>query len=92
MEAEVWKQVEGLVRAAQALPPDKCADFLKEACPDAQLRGEVESLLAQKADSFLESSPVSRALIPGTKLGRFEIQELRARAGWAKSTVLTIRD
>jgi serine/threonine protein kinase/Tol biopolymer transport system component len=81
MEAEVWKKVEQLVRAAQALPPEKRAKFLKEACPDAQLRGEVESLLAQKADSFLESSPVSSTLTPGTRLGHFEIQELLGRGG-----------
>jgi hypothetical protein len=48
---------------------------------DAQLRGEVESLLAQKADSFLESAPVSaiKALSAGAKLGNFEIVELLGR-------------
>ena len=41
------------------------------------------SLLAQNADSFLESAPLSaiNALSPGTKLGNFEIVELVGRGG-----------
>jgi serine/threonine protein kinase len=81
MQPEVWKKVEELVRAAQALSPEKRAEFLKEACPDAQLRGEVVSLLTQKVDSFLESSPLHSALPPVTKLGHFEILGMLGRGG-----------
>ena len=57
MEAERWKKIEGLYQAAIAQPPEKRAEFLAQACPaDAGLRGEVQSLLAQQADSFLELS------------------------------------
>jgi serine/threonine protein kinase len=84
MQADRWKKIEGLYQAAVALSPEKRAEFLEQACPgDAGLRGEVQSLLAQQADSFLESSPVStiKTLTPGAKLGNFEILELIGRGG-----------
>jgi serine/threonine protein kinase/Tol biopolymer transport system component len=84
MQAERWKQIEDLCHAALELAPEKRAAFLAQACPDdPQLRAEVQSLLDQQADSFLESSPVSavRALSAGAKLGNFEIVELLGRGG-----------
>ena len=84
MEADRWKEIQGLYEAAIALPPEKRAEFLEQACPaDAGLRGEVQSLLTQPADSFLESAPVSaiKTLSPGAKLGNFEIVELIGRGG-----------
>ena len=63
MQAERWKQIEDLYQAALAQPPEKRAAFLAQACPDdAQLLGEVQSLLDQQADSFLESAPVSATI------------------------------
>jgi serine/threonine protein kinase/Tol biopolymer transport system component len=84
MQAERWKQIEELYQAALAQPADKRAAFLAQACPeDAQLRAEVQSLLDQQAESFLESAPVSaiHVLTPGAKLGNFEIVELLGRGG-----------
>src|ERR1039457_3349379 len=84
MQADRWKQIQELYESAIALPPEKRAEFLEQACPaDAGLRGEVQSLLAQKADSFLESGPVSaiKTLSPGAKQGNFEIVELIGRGG-----------
>jgi len=84
MQAERWKKVEELFQAALSQPPDKRAEFLAQACPtDAELRGEVQSLLDQQADSFLESALVSaiKALSAGAKLGNFEIVELLGRGG-----------
>jgi non-specific serine/threonine protein kinase/serine/threonine-protein kinase len=58
MQADLWKKVEALFQAALAQPPERRATFLLEACPhDLQLRREVQSLLDQQPDSFLESSP-----------------------------------
>ena len=85
MEAEAWKKVEELFWAAQAQPPDKYNEFLKQACPDDfQVLAEVQSLLdaAPSANSFLEGSPVSsflpdrRILSPGQMLQGFEVLEL----------------
>jgi Tol biopolymer transport system component len=84
MQAERWKRIEELYQAALAQPAEKRAAFLAQACPDdPQLRGEVQSLLDQQADSFLESAPLSavRALSAGAKLGNFEIVELLGRGG-----------
>jgi Tol biopolymer transport system component len=84
MQAERWKKIEALYQAALAQPPEKRAAFLAQACPDdPQLRGEVQSLLAQQADSFLESASVSaiQALSAGAHLGNFGIVELLGRGG-----------
>src|ERR1035437_3835127 len=84
VEAERWKQIEKLCQAALAQPPEKRAAFLAQACPDdAQLRAEVQALLNQETDSFLESAPLStvKALSAGGKVGNFEIVELLGRGG-----------
>ena len=84
MQADLWKKIEELYHAVLAQPPEKRAAFLSRACPDdPQLRGEVQSLLDQQADSFLESAPLSaiKALSAGAKLGNFEIVELLGRGG-----------
>jgi serine/threonine protein kinase/Tol biopolymer transport system component len=84
MQADRWKQVEELYQAILAKPTENRAAFLLQACPDdPELRGEVQSLLDQQVDSFLESSPVSaiKALRPGAKVGNFEIVELLGRGG-----------
>jgi serine/threonine protein kinase len=82
MQAARWKQIEELFQAAMAQPPAKRAEFLRRACPeDAELRGEVESLLNQNADTFLESSPLPPLLVPGAKLGSFELIACIGRGG-----------
>ena len=90
MQAERWKQVEELFEAAQKQPPDRRAEFLRQACPsDPELRAEVESLLkaAESRDPLLDGSPLSSiterppALKPGDKLGNFEIMALIGRGG-----------
>jgi len=68
------------------------AEFLASACPgDAELREEVRSLLAQNADSFLESAPVwaldaalsetRTKLSAGAKLGPYEILDSLGEGG-----------
>src|ERR1039458_4449333 len=84
VQAERWKQIEELCQAALEQPPETRAAFLERACPnDAKLRAEVQALLNQQADSFLEGAPVSaiKALGAGAKLGNFEIVELLGRGG-----------
>src|ERR1039458_3977774 len=84
MQADLWKKVEALYQAALAQPPEERAAFLLQACPDdPQLRGEVQSLLDQQADFFLERAPLSAIKAPsaGAALGNFEIVELLGRGG-----------
>jgi len=84
MQAERWQQIEKLYYAAQAQPAEKRAEFLAQACAgDPALRGEVESLLDQQADTFLEGAPPAglQRLTAGAKLGNFEIVELLGRGG-----------
>lgn len=84
MQAEVWKRVEELFRAAQGQSPDKRREFLKQACPDdARICAEVQSLLDAESsvESFLDSSPLSSALARGTMLGHFEILDQLGRGG-----------
>jgi serine/threonine protein kinase len=52
-----WRQIEELYNAARELDPGARALYLQEACPDKELRGEVESLLGcdAEAEDFLES-------------------------------------
>src|ERR1035438_1822908 len=88
VEAERWKRIEELCQAALEQPPEKRAAFLERACPgDAKLRAEVQALLNQQADSFLEGAPVSaiKALGAGAKLGNFEIVELLGRGGMGEA-------
>ena len=62
MEREFWKKIEAIYQAALAQPIERRAGFLVDACPDdPQLRREVQSLLNQDDDSFLEGSPLSSA-------------------------------
>jgi non-specific serine/threonine protein kinase/serine/threonine-protein kinase len=64
MQVELWKKIETLYQAALSQPIEQRAAFLAQACPDdPQLRSEVQSLLDQQADSFLEGSPLSSATI-----------------------------
>ncbi len=81
MQAERWKSIEGLYEAAIALPPAQRSGFLEEACSDVQLRGEVQSLLDQQTDHFLEDSPLSLNLEKGLHLGSFEMIERIGRGG-----------
>jgi hypothetical protein len=82
MQAERWKQIEELYQAALAQPPEKRAEFLTQACPgDPQLRGEVQSLLDQQADSFLESAPLYVARTGTEILADIACGFFRARCG-----------
>jgi serine/threonine protein kinase/tetratricopeptide (TPR) repeat protein len=60
MQADLWKKIEELYEAALAQPAEQRVAFLDQACAgDVLVRGEVQSLLDQQADSFLESAPLS---------------------------------
>jgi serine/threonine protein kinase len=81
---ERWRSVEELYIAAIERPPEQRTAFLKEACPDEAVRGEVESLLRFEAreDTLMQHSPwvESSGLKAGMRLGPYEI-ESRLGAG-----------
>ena len=59
MTPESWKQVKALFETALDLSPNERADFLRQQCPDSDMRREVEKLLENHhaVGSFL-STPV----------------------------------
>ena len=69
MQADLWKKVEDLFRAAMAQPPDKRAEFLNQACPaDPQIRAEVQSLLdAVQEKPAGNVKPIDPLLAPADK-------------------------
>src|SRR5579862_4433211 len=78
MDPERWRQIDELFNAALMRAPEARQPFLDEACrDDADLRGEVLSLLAREpqAGSFLESSVDSSTatLAAFGQLGAFRI-------------------
>jgi eukaryotic-like serine/threonine-protein kinase len=81
---ERWRVLEELYRGAVERPEGGRAAFLKEACPDEDLRREVESLLRfeHKGETLLQQSPwaTSPGMAPGMRLGPYEV-ESRLGAG-----------
>lgn len=70
-------KIEALFEAAKALETEaQRADYLSRACPDPEMRREVESLLAshQKPDSIFTGATARVAPVPsesiGTRIGR----------------------
>jgi TolB-like protein len=89
MDSDRFHRVEELYHAALERPPDQRSAFLDQACGnDAQLRSEVESLLAfeSKADQFLEkpaaevASDTGSSLL-GRRLSRYHIVEKLGSGG-----------
>jgi eukaryotic-like serine/threonine-protein kinase len=75
MEREVWQQVDTLYHAALERPAGERAAFLNEACPDSDIRREVESLLDFEAvnGSTFDSPAWEKRVAPGERLGPYEI-------------------
>ena len=99
MAGDRWSRVDELYHAALDHASGERTAFLLEACPDdADLRREVESLLAHEtgADDLLESpawkhlshagqNPFnSPALDPGTQLGAYKIVEFLGAGGMSE--------
>ncbi len=93
MKAEQWRQIEQLYHAARDRDPRERDQFLREACADEQVRGEVESLLLceDQADSFLEAPALevtAEALaagraqsMSGRVLGHYEVVKFLGAGG-----------
>jgi len=84
MRPERWQQIKELLYQAQQLAPEEVSAFLERSCSsDRALRQEVETLLSSSdaRSSFLETSPVSVTLMPGTRLGDYEVHKLLGSGG-----------
>jgi serine/threonine protein kinase/Tol biopolymer transport system component len=86
MTPERWQRVRDVLEQALELAPGKRARFLEVACAsDTSLREEVQSFLSaddNASTGFLESPALrSTVLIPGTKLGDYEIESQLGTGG-----------
>ncbi len=84
MTPERWQQIKELLYQAQQLAPEERTAFLERSCSsDHGLRQEVETLLTSSdaRSSFLENSPVPVTLVPGSRLGDYEVQKLLGSGG-----------
>jgi eukaryotic-like serine/threonine-protein kinase len=96
MDPERWRKIERLYHLALEQAPAQRNRLLAEACQDdAELRGEVESLLAQSgvteplADQTAwaedgESAPPPAVLAPGARLGPYQILGPLGEGGMGK--------
>jgi serine/threonine protein kinase len=89
-----WSRIEGLYHAARERSAGERAAFLDAACGgDAELRREVESLLAQQAtdEGFLDTPGIAMAaqmitspgasILTGRRIGAYQIQALIGAGG-----------
>jgi Tol biopolymer transport system component len=85
MTPERWQQIREVLEKALELAPEQRSAFLGRACAsDTSLRQEVATLLASNVDvrsSFLQSPPARLTLLPGTKLGDYEIKSVLGVGG-----------
>ncbi|MGO9257292.1 MAG: serine/threonine-protein kinase [Bryobacteraceae bacterium] len=95
MDSERWREIERLYHLALGQEPDRQNRFLEEACAgDAELRAEVESLLAQSGSLELlvdqaawaaaGDLATSTVLTPGARLGPYQILGLLGAGGMGK--------
>lgn len=94
MDPERWRKIEQLYHLALEQEPAQRNRFLAEACQgDAELRGEVESLLAQSGSTELladqtawaeASAATSTVLTPGARLGPYQILGPLGEGGMGK--------
>ena len=85
MTPERWQQIRDLLEKVLELAPGERSAFLERVCSsDPSLRQEVETLIASGPDmcsSFLQSSTPRVMLMPGTKLGDYEVKSLLGSGG-----------
>src|SRR5215218_3007027 len=97
MNPEQWPEVQEVFTAALERDAAQRDEFLKEACRNKEwLRKEVESLLNwhERSSDFMDKPIIlnglqslnakQKELVPGQKLGRYELVELLGAGGMGK--------
>ena len=104
MKPEQWKEIESLYQACIELPPAQRARFLAEACADAEIRDEVESLLEHrhKKLTFIERQGLDSATdmptrnhaqtLVGRTIGHYQVLAFIGAGGMEKSIGLETRN
>src|SRR5947209_4894957 len=85
MTPERWQEIKNVLQQALEMAPEHRSALLERCCSaDPGLRQEVETLLAasdEARSSFLETSTLQVTLLPGTKVGDYEVQKLIGSGG-----------
>lgn len=84
MTPERWRQIKNILNAAMEQPAGERTLFLEQACAsDAELRNEVDSLLAasDSAGEFLNEPIMEQDPIAGSKAGQYRLLEPVGRGG-----------
>lgn len=86
MSSPRWPQIKKIVDAALDRDPSERARFLDQACPDPEIRKEVDSLLSHEAEGFLEEPlPVMSAKFDASE----ELSPTRAIPAELTGTILS---
>ncbi len=91
MTPERWKEVDKLYQAALELRPADRLQFLIKACPDVELRSEVESLLRHRNPELFDRPALDVAAnlataqqtmtVAGAMIGHYEVLSLIGKGG-----------
>jgi eukaryotic-like serine/threonine-protein kinase len=85
MDPKNWQKVRSVLESSLELPPDERSEYLDSACPDEDIRREVDSLLAfEDSDEGILETPAISAVIAdreasampmaGRVLGKYRIE------------------
>lgn len=83
MTPEEWRQIRDILEPTLELQPAARAEYLDRHCP-AELRAEVNALVAASTDDAFIDTPVTLAeaiLPPGTMIGPYEIEDALGSGG-----------
>lgn len=91
MNAENWEKIKSMFAEAVELPTAERLQFLNQNC-DAEIRVEVEKMLAMDADDSLEISPLEQLNLIGKSIGKYKILSEIGRGGMGNVYLATCED